>query len=273
MSAAPFAIPISPLQDDSIMVEQDTLMKRPAAASPSLTGSKSAPAFEMKFLLNESQAHDVSEWAHSIMQIDPNARTSEGTYETTSLYTDTADRDVLHRNAGYRRRKYRARRYADGDVVFLEEKKRRGHRVSKKREATLIDDLSRLTESPATVEQKESWFRSELLDRALRPVCQIDYRRTAFVGGDESDPLRLTLDREIRGQLIDDWQFLDTRNAVPILVDQVVLELKFRGAMPSLFKQLLEAMRLMPTGVSKYRYCMTVLENSGGKTTGGGIDG
>ncbi len=237
--------------------------------SPSLGSSKSAPAFEMKFLLDATQADEVTDWAFSLLQIDLNASSPDGTYETTSLYTDTVARDVLHRSSGYRRRKYRVRRYADGNCVFLEEKKRKGHRVSKRREAVPIEDLPGLADVPGPIDQQGNWFHSQLAEKMLRPVCQISYRRTAFAGGDESDPMRVTLDREIRGQRIDGWWFHSASDAIPILSDSVVLELKFRGAMPCPFKQLLEAMHLMPTGVSKYRYCMMALEGSAGEAAEG----
>ena len=38
----------------------------------------------------------------------------------------------------------------------------------------------------------------------------------------------------------------------------MILELKFRSALPALCKELIQALRLSPCPVSKYRSCMSV---------------
>ncbi len=65
----------------------------------------------------------------------------------------------------------------------------------------------------------------------------------------------MTLDRELVGGLTDRWCMSAPTNGVRLLAGQVILELKFRSALPDRFKQLIAAMNLSPASVSKYRLC------------------
>ena len=40
---------------------------------------------------------------------------------------------------------------------------------------------------------------------------------------------------------------------IPILADQVICEFKYQAALPALFKEIIQAMHLTPSSVSKYR--------------------
>jgi hypothetical protein len=44
-----------------------------------------------------------------------------------------------------------------------------------------------------------------------------------------------------------------------LLRDEVIVEFKFLGAMPTVFKSVVEGLRLLPMSVSKYRRCMEAL--------------
>jgi hypothetical protein len=68
----------------------------------------------------------------------------------------------------------------------------------------------------------------------------------------------LTLDRRLRGVLAGEWTVPPTEGGLPLLTGRVILELKFRSALPLLFKELVQALRLSPCTVSKYRSCMSV---------------
>ena len=52
-----------------------------------------------------------------------------------------------------------------------------------------------------------------------------------------------------------DWELGPPEAALPLLRGQVILELKFRAALPGPFKELVQAQKLSPSGVSKYRLC------------------
>src|SRR5688572_20602071 len=103
-----------------------------------------ARASEIKFLVEPDQAADIRSWARANLTPDPHGTGPFGDeYDTASIYFDTQDLDVLQRNGSYGRAKYRIRRYAQGDVVFLERKLRRPRIVAKRRTQTTILDLDR----------------------------------------------------------------------------------------------------------------------------------
>jgi hypothetical protein len=227
--------------------------------SPSIqqvAGEKIA-AFEVKFLLRDDVARHVQQWAMTRMEPDAYADPRQGgAYQTTSLYLDTPQRDVFHRGAGHRRRKFRLRRYGLEARIYLERKTRRGDRVAKRRCDVPLDELAALT-GPAILDTwPGDWFRTRIHAADLRPACRITYDRTAFMLRTDDGPLRLTLDRSIRGLSTDAWDLTPITPEHPILTDHVVCEFKFRGALPNLFKELIYALKLESGSFSKYRRMM-----------------
>ncbi len=66
----------------------------------------------------------------------------------------------------------------------------------------------------------------------------------------------MTLDRHLHCQTTDRWHIGDMQGAKPLLPGEVILELKYRATLPSLFKTLLQEFGLTPSSVSKYRLAM-----------------
>jgi hypothetical protein len=210
-------------------------------------------ASELKFFLDTGTAARLLDRARRLLSPDPYAEgPSTDEYTTTTLYFDSRDFSVYRRNGSYGRAKYRVRRYGQGDVVFLERKLRTAEFVTKRRTLVPIEDLPLLTAPTPDLAWSGRWFHERLLMRRLAAVCQIAYRRTARVGMTDYGPIRLTLDRELRGLAVGAPEFLSAGGAVP-LADRTILELKFRGAMPAIFKQLVEEFALRPGRLSKYR--------------------
>lgn len=226
--------------------------------SPSLgsPGGGGGPAFELKFLLDEEGAQPVEAWARQRLALDPHGDPAlGGAYRTTSLYFDTPELDVYHRSPSYKRRKFRVRRYGAAPWTFLERKSKRGDRVEKRRTQVSDEELVLLTHPMSVVTWPGHWFHRRLLMRRLLPACHIIYQRTAWVGSSPEGPLRLTLDRRVHGILTSDWNLAPFEGGLPLLTGQVILEFKFRSALPALFKELVQDMRLSPRSVSKYRLC------------------
>ncbi len=211
-------------------------------------------AFELKFHLPARAAEQAEEWARQRLLPDPHGQA--GTYLTTSLYCDTPRLDVYHRSPGYRRSKFRVRRYEQTTVAYLERKRREGDRVSKRRDAVPLIDVPLLGRPEAALDWPGLWFFRQVRFRELRPVCRIAYRRTAFQGPSPDGPIRLTLDRDVIGVPAGDWDVGAVCDGKPLLSGAVVLEMKFRGSLPALFRELLE--QLPPTlgRISKYRLCV-----------------
>ena len=80
-----------------------------------------------------------------------------------------------------------------------------------------------------------------------------DNQRVAFMGETADGPLRLTFDRNIRGVFTAHWCLAGFDGGLPVLSDGVICEFKYRAFLPALFKEIVQAMRLTPTPVSKYR--------------------
>jgi hypothetical protein len=224
--------------------------------SPSIfggAGSDGPTAYEVKFLLDESRASELAARIAGKLALDPYADPALGNaYLTTSLYTDTPGFAVYRRAEGYDRDKFRARRYGVIGPVFVERKTKNGEKVRKHRTKIGERDLVRLAAHPAG-EWDGRWFHSEVLAKALRPVCRVSYERVAYTGMAEGGVVRLTLDRNIRGAVERGWR-LEAVGAVPeLLPGRVVCEFKFRTAMPALFRGLVADLGLVPAGVSKYR--------------------
>jgi hypothetical protein len=219
--------------------------------SPSLDGSGDeaidAPvaAFEQKFLVAAEVGARVAAWARAEMRPDPHGD-AIGEYGVTTVYLDTPDFAVFHRAPELHGAKYRIRRYGAETVAWLEKKVRSGDRVQKRRVRVGLPEIARLDAA--------RWFDEEIRDLGLAPTCVVAYRRTAWFGSGDHGPFRLTLDRAIEGAEHRAWEL--GSNGAPshaLLQDRVVCELKFRNALPQLFKKLLADVGLEPSSFSKYR--------------------
>jgi hypothetical protein len=238
--------------------------------SPALyRGDADLPAFEVKFLLTEAEAREVEHRLRPCLGIDPHGDPAAGnTYRVTSVYFDTAGFDVYRRSEGYRRRKYRVRRYGASTSVFLEQKTKSNQRVRKRRTPVLDSELSALADSQLNG-WAGSWFAERLATRGLLPVCRVTYQRLALVGISAEGPIRLTFDRATNGQPASGPVPEPVTDGAPLLRDEVIAEFKFLGAMPAVFRSVIEAMRLSPRPISKYRRCV---ESSGIAAAGGKTD-
>jgi hypothetical protein len=232
--------------------------------SPSLRVASlgSLPAFEMKYLVSEALASQIERLARARLSLDPHGDPSRGNgYRTTTLYCDTAQLDVFYGQRPFRRRKHRLRRYGNEPWIFLERKYRRADRVKKRRSTIADTELSRLATADSNETWAGHWFHQQLVRRQLLPACRIAYHRVAYLGASGDGAMRLTIDREIRGYLTDEWRVDPFDDGLPILASEVICELKFSNTMPVLFKEIVETLHLTPTRVSKYRTFMRAVSS------------
>jgi hypothetical protein len=231
-----------------------------SAMSPSLeTHENRAGAWEIKFLVKPALADQIRDWGRARLMPDPNARGAhDDTYRITSLYFDNEQLDVFHRRASYGRGKYRIRRYGQSDAAYLERKLRTRRQLTKRRSIAGLGELERLAETEAHPNWAGYWFHRRLLLRRLGPVCQVSYERTARVAMTQYGPIRLTLDEDLRARQAGGIWF-SAPGGKAICADQLILELKFRCAMPALFKCLVEEFALNPQSLSKYRLAVIAL--------------
>ncbi|HEX4999849.1 MAG TPA: polyphosphate polymerase domain-containing protein [Terriglobia bacterium] len=220
-----------------------------------------AVASEMKFVVDETTATAIREWARRELSPDPHAAEPDGDgYETASLYFDTPQFDLFHRRGSTGRAKFRIRRYNGGPVVFLERKMRTGGRVTKRRSEILEPDLRLLLNDGEKWAGR--WFARRLTNRGLQPVCQISYNRMARVGGSPARRLRLTLDGSLAAAPIRSIAFLDSPG-IQILPGEAILELKFPVDTPALFEDLIARFDLRVRSMSKYRLAIRALGLAG----------
>jgi hypothetical protein len=206
-------------------------------------------AYEVKFRLTADEASWVETWARERLTPDPHG--DDGVYGTTSLYVDTPFLDIYHKTRGYRRSKYRLRRYGSAEWVHLERKVRRGDRVRKRRDMVPLTEISCLVAG-----DNGGWFGQRARDRLFQPVCWITYMRTALQSATPAGPLRLTLDRNVVGTPATGWTVPAGVEGRELLMDEVILELKYRANLPPLFHELLAALPSRWAGVSKYSRCV-----------------
>ena len=225
-------------------------------------------ACELKFLVKPEIAVKIRQWARTHLDPDTHGTGPFGDeYQTTSVYLDTAAYDVFHRRGSFGRSKYRIRRYGQEDTVFLERKIRQPAVLAKRRTRLSLSALSRLTEPAVDSRWPGYWFHRRVMARRLQPVCQVAYSRMARGVVRNGDQVRLTLDCDLRALPAGDARFEPHAGApdmveMPAIMgmpDRVILELKYRGAPPAIFRQLVEEFALTPQAASKYRLGVVAL--------------
>ena len=216
-------------------------------------------ARELKFLLDASAACAVRDWARARLTPDPHGLgPHQDEYSPSTLYFDTDDLDVFHRQRSFGRSKYRVRRYGTSDVIFFERKMRTNDLLVKRRTAAGLHELARLGLIGGDVTWPPNWFHQRLQVRNLTPICCITYHRMARLGMGAYGQIRLTLDDRLTAVATDALAF-GGRTATPVAPGMTILELKFRVDMPAFFKELAEQYALVPQHISKYRLAVAAL--------------
>ena len=195
----------------------------------------------------------IQRWARTHLDPDPHGSGPFGDeYRTASVYFDNDTLDVFHRRGSYARSKYRIRRYHQEPSVFLERKMRQPAVLAKRRTWTPIGHLDQLGRVEVDEAWAGHWFHRRLLVRKLQPACQVTYARTARGVVRDGEMVRLTLDSGLAVQPVRGIGFA-SGEGTPVLDDRMILELKYRGVLPAIFRRLVEEFALTPQVASKYR--------------------
>ena len=213
-------------------------------------------AREIKFVIDADLAGPIRQWARTHLDPDIHGGGPHGDeYRTASVYFDNDAFDVFNRRGSFGRSKYRIRRYGNDETVFLERKMRQPAVLAKRRTTLALTALPQLIESEIDVDSPGYWFQRRVAARRLRPVCEVAYSRMARSVLRHGEPVRLTLDADLRARPASDAQFPDEASlaAKPAMPGRLILELKYRGETPAVFRQLVEEFALAPQSASKYR--------------------
>lgn len=217
-------------------------------------------ASEIKFVIPTDLAALVQAWARANLDPDPHGRGAfADEYETTSLYLDTADGDVFHRRRSFGRSKYRIRRYGSDGMVFLERKMREPAALAKRRTHVSLASVPLVWDAEVDRAWPGHWFAQRVAARRLRPVCQVSYHRLARQVRAGADLVRLTLDADLSVHMASDASFAESLR-MPVLPGKAILELKYRGVAPAIFRRLVEEFALNPQAASKYRMSAAALQ-------------
>ena len=235
-------------------------MEKSLSISPSLAPGQPAKfASELKFVVPQSQADEIREWARQNMEADPHGSGDHGDlYNISSIYLDTENFDVLQRKGSFGRSKYRIRRYGNSAGIFLERKMKNRGLVSKKRVLVGVEDLSTLAADQSIETNQTYWFHRRILARRLQPVCHISYNRTARVAMTPAGLIRLTLDEQVAASPAIGFDF-PSSDPQPLTIGGVIVELKFRQQMPQIFADCIDRFQLVQQAASKYRHACAKL--------------
>lgn len=220
--------------------------------------------YELKYVVPLATGDAIAQDLAQHTTPDPHG--DQGAYRVVSLYYDSPTLDLYWANldrAKYRR-KLRLRLYVNGDIQQTErgmvEIKQRINRAVHKRRIELAlaqaESLCAGELDPTTLDARDRPIATEVQDftqaMQLRPTAITDYHRRAFVGTNETEDLRVTIDTAVRGRC-DALRVNRAANNHSILPPGLcVLEVKINGALPPWMRTLLAHHQCPPQGMSKY---------------------
>jgi hypothetical protein len=218
---------------------------------------------ETKLLVDTRLGDDIRAWARNRLGPDPHGSGPfQDQYGVVSLYLDTAAHDVYHRRGSYGRSKYRIRHYENDQAAFLERKLRTRLRLTKRRTRIPLEAVRGLRLDDPDPTHPAYWFFRRVMLRRLRPVCVIQYARTARMADTSEGPVRMTLDTSVLAAPTN-VVTLAAAPARPLVAGQMILELKYAGVLPRIFRDLVDEFHLTPRPASKYRFAVHTLGLAG----------
>lgn len=214
---------------------------------------------ETKLLVDARLGDDIRAWARDRLGPDPNGSGPfKDQYGVTSVYLDTAAHDVYHRRGSYGRSKYRIRHYENDQAAFLERKLRTRLRLTKRRTRIPLEAIASLRLDNPDPTHPAYWFFRRVTLRRLRPVCVIRYMRTARMSDTSEGPVRMTLDASVMASPTE-LVTLSPGQGRPLVEGFMILEVKYSGVFPRLFRDLVDEFHLTPRPASKYRFAVQTL--------------
>ena len=231
---------------------------------------------EMKFRIDAEMSDAVKAWARDHLGVDENCNAEGGdSYDINTLYLDSPEFDILNGTGKVGRAKHRVRRYGNEDTLWVETKRKKKMVVRKNRTALHESDFAPRRQLNPNDVRCDDWFVQRIAERQMQPAVQIVYRRFARTTILNNQALRLTIDSNMFASAVDGWCVprSSQQGTTPQteIGDCEILELKFSGPMPHLFKRLLQTFTLPMSGFSKYRTAMETLgcglSESGGNHT------
>lgn len=236
-----------------------------------------ANRFELKYVIDEQRARAIRDYLRGFVEPDEHVQDRRTcSYPIHSLYLDSPTLTLYRQTVqGLKNRfKLRIRFYDDEPAhpAFLEIKGRLSDVIRKERAALSRREVNRLLDGrlldPCALSPTGNGRAGAALERfcrlvqelSARPAAYVSYLREAYVSPN-SDQLRVTFDRGLRGAVFDGRRGLTPPlTGVPVLLNGVVLELKFVDRFPAWMRELVQAFDLQRRSVAKYVYCVEALK-------------
>ena len=217
---------------------------------------------EARFVVDRRTTRRLQDWAAERLTPDPHGEgPARDQYHIQTIYFDTAASDVYHRQGSTSRAVYRLRRFGGADHAYLERRLGTAGAVMKRRTMVPLEELSRAYDEPHAPGWIGAWFARRIAVRQLSPVCQLSCRRIARYADVPTGRARLTIDELLRATPVRSARFrVDV--GLPILPEQAIVSVQYDATMPSMFRQMLGRLRLVPSSISRYRLAVGALDLS-----------
>jgi hypothetical protein len=235
--------------------------------------------FEVKYLIPEMLAVDIRDYVSAHLDLDEHGAGQEDfSYPVHSLYLDSKDLATYWMTINGDKNRFKLRlRFYDArpeSPVFFEIKRRLDKIIFKQRGGVRKEAVPLILagQLPAPEHllhpEPKHLFAIQNFCRLSRdlqasPKVHVAYRREAWVDS-QSDAVRVTFDREVRGEAEPTTRFVtDMTRPVRPFGHRVILELKFTNRFPEWAREMVETFGLMQCGAAKYCECVEHLAESG----------
>lgn len=212
---------------------------------------------EQKYPVSTYEAELLKMRLSAILPLDPYCIDGKG-YPVRSLYFDSMENiDFWEKQDGLEaRKKIRLRTYKNGETVKLEWKQKQGNQQRKRSLLITKEDARRLINMDyACLKNYEgelaSQFYSLMTTRQYRPVCTVEYDRTAFAV--PVNDTRITLDSKLSWSESNFDIFDPDLILNPVIpLNRTTLEVKYNHFLLSYIKKAISLQELTEVSSSKY---------------------
>jgi len=217
--------------------------------------------FEFKYHIPKQIADRIIPQMLNYMDYDPYVDEKEY-YEVNSLYMDSHDFKSYHEKVDgiMNRKKLRVRSYTKGydneSNMFAEIKRKSGEAILKDRIIIKGGDFKSFLENPFNLLKTEEYhgsflneFLYEYTSNNMKPVVLVSYKRKPFFSKFDRR-FRVTFDYDLHVSKPNSHHFESEYDQ--IFHDIVIMEVKFNGALPKWFHDIIEMYNLQKDVFSKY---------------------
>ena len=216
--------------------------------------------YELKYLLNSSQAIILKQKLSLIMEHDAN--TIDGYYFIRSLYFDDVNNTAYYEKIDglEEREKYRIRFYNfDHSYIMLELKKKKNNLTYKRQDRITEEEYNEIiNQNYGKINIDNRKVLEDFINKAKRknliPSIIVDYNRQPFIYPVED--VRITFDEDISsGRFNYDLFSEDLLPFRAIEANEIILEVKYNNFLPSTIKKVLDTVPKTRIAMSKFALC------------------